>query len=377
MDAPSEEVVAPQPVAVAPRSFPWLTAAIIVVLVAIFAAEVRFDIGGGDGQKRPSILTLIAFGGLMGKLVMQSGEWYRLLVAPLLHGSALHITVNAAAIGLAGYMLEPLIGRAWFAALFVLGALSGALMSLMTNPDDIVSVGASGAGMALFSCMLALSWHFPKGGMRIRLRMWALYLLIPSLLPFSSAAKDIRIDYSAHVGGALGGALVGVVLLDLWSANDIRPRLRVVAGAIAVAGLAAILIAGAFAQRNFAVYDLGFALAPRSELPTTDEAALQQSADLIVRYPRDPRVQFIYAMTLLTNNDRAGAEKALRAALAEEAVWRRALTGSDVSERLHGVLALVLQDRGRRDEAIETAKPACMASTLRELRNRLDQAKLC
>jgi hypothetical protein len=92
---------------------------------------------------------------------------------------------------------------------------------------------------------------------------------------------------------------------------------------------------------------------------------------------RDPRAQFVHAVTLLRNNDRAGAEKALRAALAEETVWRRAITGGDDSERVHGLLALVLQERGHRDEAIEMARPACGPSTRSQLRGLLDQAKLC
>jgi rhomboid protease GluP len=369
------EVAAPQPIAVAPRSFPWLTAVIVAVLVAIFAAELRFDLGGAD--QRPALSTLVAFGGLMGRLVIESGEWHRLFTAPLLHGAYVHIAVNAAAIALAGYVLEPLIGRAWFAALFVLGALAGSLMSLMANPDNLVSVGASGAGMALFGCMLVLSWHFPKGKMRTRLLIMALYLLIPSLLPVAAAVQGMRIDYSAHVGGALGGALVGALLLDLWGASDIRPRLGGVAATIAVAGLVAFLVAGALAQRNFAVYELSFALAPPSALPTSDEVTLQQSRDLVARYPRDPRAQFVHAVTLLRSNDRTGAEKALRAALAEEPLWRRAIIGSDISKRVHGVLALVLHQQGRRDEAIEAARPACGPVSPIQIRSRLDLAKLC
>lgn len=377
LDSPREEVVAPQQVVVAERSFPWLTVAIVAVLVAIFAAEVMYGIGGGDRWKQPTISTLLAFGGLMGRLVTQSGEWYRLFSAPLLHGGFEHIALNAVSIGVAGYVLEPLIGRAWFAALFVIGALTGALFSLALNSDVIVSVGASGAGMALFACMLVLSRRFPKGQTRTQLQTNALYVLIPSLLPLASAATGAKIDYAAHFGGAFGGVLVGLVVLRLWSTSDPRPRLRAVAAAVAIAGLAAFLVSGVFVRSSFAVYELSAALAPPSAMPATDAAARQQSADLVARYPRDPRAQFLHAVTLIQNKDLPGAEQALRAALAEQALWRRTLTGGDLFERAHTLLALVLLDLGRRDEAIEIARPACDPAAPGPLRATLGEQKLC
>src|SRR5207247_2011455 len=112
LGAPREAVPAPEPVVVAPHSFPWLTAAIIAVLAAIFAAEFSFGVGGTDRLKQPTVATLLAFGGLTGKLVIQSGEWYRLFTAPLLHGGFEHVALNAISLGVAGYVLEPMIGRA-------------------------------------------------------------------------------------------------------------------------------------------------------------------------------------------------------------------------------------------------------------------------
>jgi rhomboid protease GluP len=377
LDTPREMVVMPEPVATAPRSFPWLTPVIVTALVAIFAAEIAYGIGGGGRLTQPTVATLLAFGGLMGQLVTQSGEWYRLFSAPLLHGGFEHIALNAVSIGLAGYVLEPLIGRAWFGALFVIGALCGSLLSLALSSGLIVSVGASGAGMALFACMLVLSRRFPKGGMRTQLQLNALYVLVPSLLPLASIFEGARIDYAAHFGGAIGGAAVGLILLRLWQTSEVRPRLRGVSAAIAVAGLVAFLVAGAFVQRSFAFYELTAALVPQSAMPTTDEAARQQSADLVARYPRDPRAHYLHAMTLLRSNDAPGAEKALRATLAEEVLWRRAITGSDMAERARGMLALLLVDRGHRDEALEFAKGACGPNAPSQLRIALDQQKLC
>ena len=375
LDTPRETVVAPEPVALAPHTFPWLTAAIIAVLAAIFAAEIAFGVGG-DELQQPTLATLLAFGGLMGKLVIGSGEWYRLFTAPLLHGGFAHIALNAISLGLAGYVLEPLIGRAWFAALFVIGALCGALLSLMLNSDVIVSVGASGAVMALFACMLVLSQHFPKGGTRTNLQMNAVYVLLPSLLPLASMFKGVKVDYAAHFGGAIGGVAIGFMLLALWPRDEARPRLRAAALAVAVIGLAAFASATALARQNYPLYELSAGLAPQAVIPAND-AAPAQSADLVTRYPRDPRMHFLHAVALIRAKDSAGAEQALRAGLAEEALWRRAITGGDLPERIHTILALVVLDSGRKDEAKEIAKPACAAGTTTQLRALLDRQKLC
>ena len=51
------------------------------------------------------------------------------------------------------------------------------------NPPDIVTVGASGAIMALLSATFVCSFHDEAGGVARRMRYLSLRLIIPSLLP--------------------------------------------------------------------------------------------------------------------------------------------------------------------------------------------------
>src|SRR5262245_16195546 len=64
---------------------PFLTAGLIVLLMVIFGLEKKlaFDIGR-DGSL--SVQSLIAFGAVSRDLVIGSGEWWRIALAPLLHG---------------------------------------------------------------------------------------------------------------------------------------------------------------------------------------------------------------------------------------------------------------------------------------------------
>ena len=109
-----------------------MTFGLIVVLGLIYWAELIFAVQP-DGSFAPGLRSLAAFGGLNGSLVFQSGEWWRIFTAPLLHGNLSHILGNALALLFAGWILERVIGHAWFAALFVLGALGGASGSLVMN----------------------------------------------------------------------------------------------------------------------------------------------------------------------------------------------------------------------------------------------------
>src|SRR6266567_2652577 len=77
------------PVGLADFKWPWLTLALLAILIAIFAIENIFSITPGDGLS-PSVGTLLAMGGLSRTAVLSDGEWYRLFTAPLLHGGPIH-----------------------------------------------------------------------------------------------------------------------------------------------------------------------------------------------------------------------------------------------------------------------------------------------
>lgn len=373
----SDAELVPMEVASAPDSTPILTYASLAALLAIFAAEILFGIGEWTKLLEPSIATLVAFGGLTRGLVLQSGEWFRLFSAPLLHADATHLLLNAIGLYLGGATLERLVGRAWFGAILVVGALGGSLMSLALNPGNIVSVGASGAIMGLFAALLALALRFPSGGDRTALVMNALYVLIPSMLPLTSSLGGHKVDLGAHLGGALAGGALGLLLLATWPRSEARPRWTREAAAVALIGLAALAYPAWGLARGYDANVLPAGLAPQAEFPQTDDDARARSAALVERYPRDPRVRLLHGVTLATAGDRAGAERELRAGLAEQPTWRTIFTG-DLPARLQTVLAVVVaEDKARAGEALAIARPACEAVTTGHLRGVLDDNKLC
>jgi rhomboid protease GluP len=249
---------------------PWATLAVLGALALAFAAEVVASAGAWKGWLEVPVATLVALGGVVSRRVVQGHEWWRLVAGPLLHGGLVHLALNGLVIGYAGWLVERRVGWARWVVLYGLGAGVGALGSTLANPDTTVSVGASGAGMALLAGLFVLSFREPKGPARTALQASSLRVLVPSLLPIATSGDAV--DLAAHVGGALAGVAVGWVLL--------REPVSRPGGGVATALAAGVLgftVAGvAFTAREVPAAVVQAGLQPAGEL----EGALKRTCAL-------------------------------------------------------------------------------------------------
>ncbi len=236
-------------------SGPWVTYSILVALLAVFSLEVKCAVGQ-DGSPIPSFATLSALGANVPTRVVYNNEWYRLFTAPLLHGSGAHIVGNAVALVWGGRALERLVGRLWYLAIYLVGGFGGDLVSLALRPSNIPGVGASGAIMAIFATLLVIGFRQPRNSsMRYSLVTLALLVMVPALYPMLMPGADRHVDYAAHLGGALTGAAMGLLLLDLWPQDERIPKGRVIAAGICVLGLALTIGAVVLVALNYQSYD--------------------------------------------------------------------------------------------------------------------------
>ncbi len=117
---------------------------------------------------------------------------------------------------------------------------------------------------------------------------------------------------------------------------------------------------------------------PESEVPGSLEEGSPRSADLIARFPQDPRAHFYRAVFFLKQKDLGDAEHELRAALTQEQVF-----GLDsppgLQSSLNMMLAIVLVYEGRMPEAKAMADSACapQGRELHELRAMLEEKGVC
>jgi membrane associated rhomboid family serine protease len=319
---------------------------------------------------------LLAYGGASYDRVVDGGEWWRLFLAPLLHQSLGHLLGNCVALLFVGWRLEMLIGRAWLAALFFLGALGGLAGSLIGNPHYVFTVGASGAITALVGALFAFSFHDrAHPDQRLAMRRLALRFGVPALLPLIFGSTASHVDYHAHLGGAAVGYLLGLILTSFWSGS--RPPLTGLATISSVAGLGAALGAGVLVPNQISAYAPHAAqVIPTAELPASNKDAFARSATLVARYPKDPRAHLIQALADLKSRNLAGADRQFRETIALLPDAAKA-PGNPARETAETYLALTLFAEGRRGEARQLAGPVCRSPKRAIDRQLLVKAHLC
>ncbi len=183
------------------RRFPPFTMGIIVVLVAVFVGEVVFD-------ALESAEAIIAAGALAREDV-EAGQYWRLVTAIFLHGGVEHLVSNVIALFILGMLAEHAFGRAQYFVLFIVSGLAGSLLSVVLSPGP--SVGASGAIFGLQGAAVVL-FRRHRERLLVRDRRIGLVLLVWAFYSILSGFTSPVVDNGAHIGGAIGGALVARTL---------------------------------------------------------------------------------------------------------------------------------------------------------------------
>lgn len=199
--------ISPPPVRVRiPTARPRWAYIFLAINVIVFIA---MELTGGS----TSPMNLVRFGANFAPLVA-SGEYWRLFTANFLHIGILHLGVNSYALYLLGSEVEALFGHRRFIVLYLLSGISGAVLSFMLTQG--LSAGAS---TSLFGAFGALAVYFYRhremlgsfGQQRlISLGMTLAINIIIGLSPGSS------IDNFGHLGGFIGGAILGWFLCPVY-----------------------------------------------------------------------------------------------------------------------------------------------------------------
>ena len=137
-----------------------------------------------------------------------------------LHGDSWHLFGNMIFLFLMGFVVEIILGRlVYFAGYIVAGLISGLTYVLLFHDQNGVGIGASGAIAGIMGMYLVLF-----GLRKIRffyfLFVYFDYVKAPAIviLPFYiltqlfiEFAQDTNINVTAHLGGLLGGVVIGLV----------------------------------------------------------------------------------------------------------------------------------------------------------------------
>ena len=159
---------------------------------------------------------------------------WRLLTVTLVHASPWHIVLNMLSLWALGRVLEPLLGRWRYLALYVLSALGGSVLTALIAPN-IVVVGASGAIWGLLGAVFVVGRHLGANVTPI-----AILLVLNLVLTFLPGSN---IAWQAHIGGGLTGALIGFVFARTRAIRQQRTQVwllvAVGVGLVALLGVSA------------------------------------------------------------------------------------------------------------------------------------------
>lgn len=150
--------------------------------------------------------TLVDFGAIRPDL--PRGEWWRLFTAMFVHIGFLHLLFNMYSLMIFGASIEARYGRARFLALYLTSGFLGSAASIAFNGRSF-SAGASGAVFGALGAWVAFFVrHHAQPGARGQLR--SLAFLVGINVYFGLATPGI--DNSAHMGGLIGGFVIGMGL---------------------------------------------------------------------------------------------------------------------------------------------------------------------
>jgi len=159
---------------------------------------------------------------------LAASEPWRFLTTAFLHANYMHLGFNMWALWVLGGVLEPVLGRWRFTAIYLLSALGGstAIYWLSWPGTDswiTMTVGASGAVFGLFSTMFVVQRRFGRDTSGI-----VALLAINAVISFLGA----NISWQGHLGGLVVGGIVAAIYA--WAPRGKRQSVGI-AGTVAVA----------------------------------------------------------------------------------------------------------------------------------------------
>jgi len=181
---------------------PTVTYAIIALTILVFLLQLVPGLGVTD---RLLYAGLYSYPG--------SFEPWRMLTSVFVHstGFIFHVLLNMYTLWIFGQILERMLGRGRFLALYLLSGLAGSLGVLFLAGPYTPVVGASGAIFGLMGAFLVIQRKL--GGNATQLLVLVGINLVIGFLP------GLNIAWQAHVGGLVGGAIIGLIFVQTRERN--------------------------------------------------------------------------------------------------------------------------------------------------------------
>jgi membrane associated rhomboid family serine protease len=135
---------------------------------------------------------------------VDDGAWWQLLTSVFTHVELLHIGFNMMALYFLGPMLENVLGRARFLALYLVSGVAGSAAVMVLSDPHGQTLGASGAIFGLMGALAVIA-------LKVRGQVQSILGWIVLNLVFTFTLGGI--SWQGHVGGLIGGAVLGAAMV--------------------------------------------------------------------------------------------------------------------------------------------------------------------
>ena len=162
-------------------------------------------------------------------------EPWRMLTTVFVHSQSFifHVLLNMYTLWIFGQALEPMLGRARFLALYLISGFAGSLGVLFLTDGTTPVVGASGAIFGLMGAFLVIQRK--RGGNMNGLLVLVGINLVIGFIP------GINVAWQAHLGGLIGGALVGLIYYETRHLKHKRRQTLLISGLCVVLVIASLI----------------------------------------------------------------------------------------------------------------------------------------
>ena len=203
------------------KSQPYVTLGFLAIQTAVFV--VAFLLPG----------LMIEFrGSMFGAAIVLNHEYWRFITPLFIHFGLMHFAVNSVILYYMGQQVEAIYGHWRFFAIYLMSGVAGNLLSFAFNDVRTQSAGASTGLFGMFGAFIVLGFHFKNNPViQAMVRQFALFIG----LNFLFGMFDQTIDFYGHLGGLLGGILMGnIVALPVKSIKGYSIHTRIISGMILV-----------------------------------------------------------------------------------------------------------------------------------------------
>lgn len=176
----------------------YVTYTLIIINVIVF---ILMTLAGGSTKT----IVLILFGAKVNQLI-DMGQYWRLFTSMFLHIGFTHLLFNIYALIALGKYTEKIFSHIKLLVIYIFSGITGSSLSYLLSPN--ISAGASGAIFGLLGALVSYGWKnsfiWHSGFIKSLLIILGINLVLGLIIP--------GIDNFAHLGGLLGGSVIGLVI---------------------------------------------------------------------------------------------------------------------------------------------------------------------